>query len=211
MGDLKRSPIFFHGSGYKNTECRAHGRIGFIGLGNFLQVLSECVNWILSERAVSLRQPPHTSRSDVGVRNTEGSRDENTNGQKGASSMKKFDKNDAQRPTDASHLKLVRLGEASGRDTNIRVRKPRRSVPINQIFTIAPGVDTLTLLHQASETLASLNAVIANFAHKLDGSNRAMLGAIQQLAGIAQLLVNQARDNLDPGNDTPDDHSPTRH
>lgn len=125
--------------------------------------------------------------------------------------MKKFDKNDAQRPTDVSHLKLVRLGETSGRDTTVRVRKPRRSVPINQILTIAPGVDTLTLLHQASETLASLNAVLANFAHKLDGSNRAMLGAIQQLAGIAQLLVNQARDNLDPGNDTPDDHSPTRH
>ncbi|MCS3841201.1 hypothetical protein HNR03_005833 [Pseudomonas sp. JAI111] len=125
--------------------------------------------------------------------------------------MKKFGKNDAQRPNDVSHLKLVRLGETSGRDTNIRVRKPRRSVPINQILTIAPGVDTLTLLHQASETLASLNAVLANFAHKLDGSNRAMLGAIQQLAGIAQLLVNQARDNLDPGNDTPDDHLPTRH
>jgi hypothetical protein len=125
--------------------------------------------------------------------------------------MKKFDKNDAQRPTDASHLKLVRLGEVSGRDTNIRVRKPRRSVPIDQILSVAPGVDTITLLHQASETLASLNAVIANFAHKLDGSNRAMLGAIQQLAGIAQLLVNQARDNLDPRSDVPDPQAPTRH
>ncbi|MHC8401948.1 DUF6124 family protein [Pseudomonas sp. MDT1-17] len=125
--------------------------------------------------------------------------------------MKKFGKNDAQRPTDASHLKLVRLGGTSGRDTSIRARKPRRSVPINQIFSIAPGVDTITLLHQASETLASLNGVIVNFAVKRDGSNRAMLGAIQQLAGIAELLVNQARDNLDPGNDGPDAQPPTRH
>ncbi|MHC8345023.1 DUF6124 family protein [Pseudomonas sp. RT6P73] len=125
--------------------------------------------------------------------------------------MKKFGKNDAQRPTDASHLKLVRLGDTAGRDTSIGVRKPRCSVPIKQIFAIAPGVDTITLLHQASETLASLNAVIVNFAVKLDGSNRAMLGAIQQLAGIAELLVNQARDNLDPRNDVPDPQTPTRH
>jgi hypothetical protein len=125
--------------------------------------------------------------------------------------MKKFGKNDAQRPTDASHLKLVRLGETTGRDTSIRVRKPRRSVPISQILTVAPGVDTITLLHQASETLASLNAVIMNFAGKLDGSNRVLLGAIQQLAGIAELLVNQARNNLDPRNDAPDPQTPTRH
>ncbi|MHC8395770.1 DUF6124 family protein [Pseudomonas sp. LB3P93] len=125
--------------------------------------------------------------------------------------MKKFGKNDAQRPTDASHLKLVRLGETTGRDTSIRVRKPRLSVPIKQILSIAPGVDTITLLRQASETLASLNAVIVSFAGKLDGSNRVVLGAIQQLAGIAELLVNQARDNLDPGNDGPDARPPTRH
>jgi hypothetical protein len=66
-------------------------------------------------------------------------------------------------------------------------------------------------LHKASETLASLNAVLVNFAVKLDGSNRVMLGAIQQLAGIAELLVAQARDNLDPRNDAPDAPAPTRH
>jgi hypothetical protein len=196
-------------SGYKNRVYRWGP--DFIGLGNFLQVLSDFMNWFLSERAVSLRQPPQPSRSDVGVRNTEGSRDEITNGQKGASSMKKFGKNDPQRPTDATHLKLVPAGDTTEHDTRIRVRKPRRSVPINQILSVAPGVDTLTLLHQASETLASLNAVLVNFAVKLDGSNRVMLGAIQQLAGIAELLVAQARDNLDPRNDAPDAPAPTRH
>ncbi|MDO8711980.1 MULTISPECIES: DUF6124 family protein [Pseudomonas] len=125
--------------------------------------------------------------------------------------MKKFGKNDPQRPTDVTHLKLVRAGDTTEHDTRIRVRKPRRSVPINQILSVAPGVDTLTLLHQASETLASLNAVLVNFAVKLDGSNRVMLGAIQQLAGIAELLVAQARDNLDPRNDAPDAPAPTRH
>ncbi|MGL6246609.1 DUF6124 family protein [Pseudomonas sp.] len=125
--------------------------------------------------------------------------------------MKKFGKNDAQGTTDASHLRLVRLGDTTGRDTSIRVRKPRRSVPISEILSVAPGVDTITLLRQASETLASLNAVIANFAGKLDGSNRIVLGAIQQLAGIAELLVKQARDNLDSGNDGPDVQPPTRH
>ncbi|MET0848909.1 MAG: hypothetical protein ABWY46_22230 [Pseudomonas sp.] len=125
--------------------------------------------------------------------------------------MKKFGKNDPQRPTDASHLKLVRLGETAGHDTSLNVRKPRRSVPINQVLSVAPGVDTITLLRQASETLASLNAVIVRFADKLDGSNRAMLGAIQQLTGIAQLLVNQARDNLDPRNDATEAPTPTRH
>ncbi|AWM91422.1 hypothetical protein DJ564_11605 [Pseudomonas sp. 31-12] len=125
--------------------------------------------------------------------------------------MKKFGKNDPQRPTDASHLKLVRLGETTGHGTSIRVRKPRRSVPINQILSVAPGVDTITLLHQACETLASLNAVIMSFADKLDGSNRAMLGAIQQLTGIAELMVNQVRGNLDPRNDAPDPQTPTRH
>ncbi|WP_415768094.1 DUF6124 family protein [Pseudomonas sp. LB3P38] len=122
--------------------------------------------------------------------------------------MKKFSKHQPQTPTDADHPDPAKLCEtANGAVT----RNPRRTATTQQIFTVASGVDTLTLLNQACENLASLNVLIANFAGKQEGSNRKVLLSIQQLVAVTELLVNQARENLDPRSDAPDAQPPTRH
>ncbi|MHC8382674.1 DUF6124 family protein [Pseudomonas sp. LB3P14] len=122
--------------------------------------------------------------------------------------MKKFSKNQPQTLTDADHLDPAKRCETA---KGAVARSPRRTATTQQIFTVAPGVDTLALLNQACETLATLNVLIANFAGKLEGSNRHVLQSILQLAAVAELLVNQARENLDPRRDAPDTQPPTRH
>ncbi|TPG82839.1 DUF6124 family protein [Pseudomonas mandelii] len=122
--------------------------------------------------------------------------------------MKKFSKHQPQTLTDADHLDTAKPCETAKGAVN---PSPRRTATTQQIFTVAPGVDTLTLLHQACENLASLNVLIANFAGKLEGSNRDVLLSIQQLAAVTELLVNQARENLYPRSDAPDAQPPTRH
>ncbi len=122
--------------------------------------------------------------------------------------MKKISKHQPQTPNDADHLDPAEPCEtAKGAVT----QSPGRTVTTQQIYTLAPGVDTLTLLNQACENLASLNVLIANFVGKLEGSNRKVLLSIQHLAAITELLVNQARENLYPRSDAPDAQSPTRH
>ncbi|MHC8362985.1 DUF6124 family protein [Pseudomonas sp. LS2P72] len=122
--------------------------------------------------------------------------------------MKKFSKHLQKTQTDADHLDPAKPCEtAKGAVT----QSLRRTAETQQIFTVAPGVDTLTLLNQACENLASLSVLIANFAGKLEGSNRTVLLSIQQLVAVTELLVNQARENLDPRNDAPDAQPPTRH
>ncbi|KJZ65378.1 DUF6124 family protein [Pseudomonas fluorescens] len=122
--------------------------------------------------------------------------------------MKKLNKHQPQTLTCADHPDPAKPCEtAKGAVT----RSPGRTATSQQIFTVAPGVDTLTLLNQACENLASLNVLIANFAGKLEGSNRKVLLSIQQLAAVTELLVNQARENLDPRSDAPDAQPATRH
>ncbi|KDD68620.1 DUF6124 family protein [Pseudomonas mandelii] len=122
--------------------------------------------------------------------------------------MKKFSKHQPQTPTDADHSGPAKPCEtAKGAVT----RSPGRPATTQQVFTVAPGVDTLTLLNQACENLASLNVLIASFAGILEGSNRKVLLSIQHLAAVTELLVNQARENLDPRSDAPDAQPPTRH
>lgn len=63
-----------------------------------------------------------------------------------------------------------------------------------------PDVDTPTLLAHASETLASLNVMttdLADLADQLEGSHRNMALAMQQLAVLAEMLINRTLDNLD--------------
>ncbi|MHC8332244.1 DUF6124 family protein [Pseudomonas sp. LB3P25] len=122
--------------------------------------------------------------------------------------MKKISKHQPKTLTDADHLDPAKPCETAKCAVT---PSPRRTATTQQIFTVAPGVDTLALLNQACETLASLNVLIANFAGKLEGSNRKVLLPIQQLAAVAELLVNQARENLDPRSDAPDAQTPTRH
>ena len=123
----------------------------------------------------------------MGIRDTEGSRDENTNG-----------------TTRSLVCEKVQQASTANPDRC-------RSATTQQVFTVAPGVDTLTLLNQACENLASLNVLIASFAGILEGSNRKVLLSIQHLAAVTELLVNQARENLDPRSDAPDAQPPTRH
>jgi hypothetical protein len=128
--------------------------------------------------------------------------------QKGASSVKKISKHPSQTPNDADQLDPAKPCETvKGAVT----QSPRRTPTTRQVFTVAPGVDTLTLLNQACENLASLNVLIASFAGKLEGSNRQLLLSIQQLAAVTELLVNQARENLDPRSGAPDAQPPTLH
>jgi hypothetical protein len=81
--------------------------------------------------------------------------------------------------------------------TERAVSARRRNLNRN-IFSVRPDVDTLTLLAHASETLASLNVMTMDFADRLEGPQRNVALALQQLTMLTELLVNRARDNLDP-------------
>lgn len=70
------------------------------------------------------------------------------------------------------------------------------------IFCIAQNIDPETLLVQACETLASLNALTTNLAFEFDGAFRHKLLATQQLSVLGELLVTRALDILAPTADS---------
>ena len=90
-------------------------------------------------------------------------------------------------------LEPTQLPQATERAVSARRRNLNRN-----IFRVRPDVDTLTLLAHASETLASLNVMTLDFADRLEGPQRNVALALQQLTMLTELLVNRARDNLDP-------------
>ena len=90
-------------------------------------------------------------------------------------------------------LEPTQLPQATERAVSARRRNLNRN-----IFRVRPDVDTLTLLAHASETLASLNVMTMDFADRLEGPQRNVALALQQLTMLTELLVNRARDNLDP-------------
>ncbi|MGF6332788.1 hypothetical protein ABH909_005666 [Pseudomonas sp. BS3782 TE3695] len=96
--------------------------------------------------------------------------------------------------------------QATERAVSARRRNPNRN-----IFAVRPDVDTLTLLSHASETLASLNVMTLDFANRLDGPQRDVALALQQLTMLTELLVNRARDNLDPNASVPAGKPPVFH
>ncbi|MBT1269826.1 DUF6124 family protein [Pseudomonas sp. NPDC087814] len=64
----------------------------------------------------------------------------------------------------------------------------------NLLFTLRPGLDTETLLLNASQDLESINAIAAHLAFEVDGSQRSvMLGMCRMLEGV-QLLVDRVVD-----------------
>lgn len=75
---------------------------------------------------------------------------------------------------------------------------PRLKHCAAEIFTIAQNIDTETLLVQACETLASLNALTTDLAFEFDGAFRHKLLATQQLSVLGELLVTRALDLLVP-------------
>ncbi|XCY73749.1 DUF6124 family protein [Pseudomonas sp. CBR-F] len=70
------------------------------------------------------------------------------------------------------------------------------------IFCIAQNIDPETLLVQACETLASLNAITTDLAFEFDGAFRHKLLATQQLSVLGELLVTRALDILAPTADS---------
>ena len=125
--------------------------------------------------------------------------------------MKKLSPNPPQVSAEAETLDPVQLSETTERTVSARLRNPGHAEPISHVFTITPDVDSPTLLCHACETLASLNVLITDLACKLEGSKRNVALSIQQLAVIAELLVNQALDNVDPPEGAPVVHPPVRH
>jgi hypothetical protein len=106
---------------------------------------------------------------------------------------------------------LSQLSETTERIISARLRNPNHPDPISHVFTILPDVDTPTLLAHACETLASLNVMTTDLTCELEGSRRNVALAIQQLAVLAELLVNRALDNLDPPDGVSEVPSASRH
>ncbi|WP_347903439.1 DUF6124 family protein [Pseudomonas purpurea] len=115
--------------------------------------------------------------------------------------MKKITPNSSNSPVDTVDLSKLSAAE---RTVSARLRNPGRPDPVSHVFTIIPNVDTESLLCHACETLASLNVMTTDFACELEGSRRNVALAIQQLAMLAELLVNRALDNLDPPDGLPE-------
>ncbi|MBK5549083.1 MULTISPECIES: DUF6124 family protein [unclassified Pseudomonas] len=113
--------------------------------------------------------------------------------------MKKITPNPPETDTssETETLDITQLSEAIQRRVTARLRDPKQPDPVSHIFTILPDVDSPTLLAHASETLASLNVMSTDLADQLEGSHRNVALAIQQLAVLAEMLINRALDNLD--------------
>ena len=127
---------------------------------------------------------------------------------KGASPVKKFSKPQSEIPDDTDLPTPVKV---CGTAEVAVIPRPRRMLSPQPIFAIAPGVDTRTLLKQACDTLASLTALLENFAARLEAPNRGEIFSIQQLALVAELLVAQARDNLAADREASAGEPETRH
>jgi len=69
------------------------------------------------------------------------------------------------------------------------MKKITPNPPSTTLFTLAPDISPETLLIQASETLASLNAMTTDLAFELEGAHRHKLLATQQLIVLGELLV----------------------
>lgn len=74
-------------------------------------------------------------------------------------------------------------------------RRPA-TAPIN-IFTVASNLDTETLLANASETLASANAIACDLAFDLEDSRRSVVLGVYQMIELSKLLVDKALDQVD--------------
>ncbi|WP_415758414.1 DUF6124 family protein [Pseudomonas sp. LT1P18] len=63
------------------------------------------------------------------------------------------------------------------------------------LFTVAPEVNTETLLANAAEDLLSISAIAANLADEVDGTRRSVALALSRMADGVQLLVERVQDH----------------
>jgi hypothetical protein len=112
--------------------------------------------------------------------------------------LKKNSPNPPETPANLAEEKidLSQLSKTTEPAISARLRNPNHLDPISHVFTLRPDIDTPSLLTHASETLASLNVMSTDLACELESSRRNIALAIQQLAVLAQLLVNRALDNI---------------
>ena len=69
----------------------------------------------------------------------------------------------------------------------------------NRLFFANPKADTESLLANASESLSSATVMLGDFAALLEGTHRKTLLGIAQVVMLGELAVNQALDNVEPG------------
>ncbi|MFJ2487492.1 DUF6124 family protein [Pseudomonas sp. NPDC087639] len=90
---------------------------------------------------------------------------------------------------------ITKLSQVTEPLVSKRLRNPGQ---ISHMFTILPNVDTESILCHACENVASLNVMATDLAGELQGSQRNIALAIQQLAVLCELALNRVLDNLDP-------------
>lgn len=78
------------------------------------------------------------------------------------------------------------------------MKKITPNPPSASLFTLTQDIPAETLLIQASETLASLNAMTTDLAFELEGAHRHKLLAAQQLIVLGELLIDRMLDTLAP-------------
>ena len=69
--------------------------------------------------------------------------------------------------------------------------------PASHIFSVIPNQDTETLLIHASQTLAAVDAMSTDLAFELEGKQRHVALAIQQMISLGALLVEQTLERID--------------
>ncbi|UVM70818.1 DUF6124 family protein [Pseudomonas alvandae] len=91
--------------------------------------------------------------------------------------------------------------EAADRALDIHLSPNKQAKPDTQdgqIFTVAKGLNTESILTTLSETLASANAMANDLAFDLEGSRRHVALGLQQLIELGTLLANRALDDIEP-------------
>lgn len=108
-------------------------------------------------------------------------------------------KNNPDRPqstkTKGDAVDIAKLSKITEPLVSKHLRNPRQ---VSHMFTILPNVDNESILCHACENIASLNVMATDLAGELEGSQRNIALAIQQLAVLCELALNRALDNLDP-------------
>ena len=83
-------------------------------------------------------------------------------------------------------------------DIHLSPNKPAKpDTQDGQIFTVATGLNTESILTTLSETLASANAMANDLAFDLEGSRRHIILGIHQLIELSGQLANRALDNVE--------------
>ena len=102
-------------------------------------------------------------------------------------------------PPDTDPAKSKAFDKAADRilDHYLKPKPNNPEADPGQLFIVAHGVDTETLLANLSENLASVNAMVSDLAFGLEGPRRHIALGIQQLIELSGLLANRAMDNVE--------------